>query len=219
MNGGADLGGMQGFGPVVPEEDEPVFHAEWEKRSFALTVALGATGTWNIDTSRHARESLPPGEYLTSSYYRIWARGIERLMVSHNMATKAEIEAGKSTSIPKELTRVLTKDNVAAVLSKGGPADRPSTEDPKFTVGQSVRTANLHPSGHTRLPRYAREKTGTVSAIIGHHVFPDSNAAGTGEDPQWLYTVTFLATELWGSQANPRDKVHVDIWEPHLVAG
>lgn len=92
MNGAHDLGGMHGFGPIDPEPDEPVFHAQWERRAFALTLAMGAYGAWNIDMSRHARERMEPGAYLTTSYYEHWLHGLERLLIEKGLLTREEID-------------------------------------------------------------------------------------------------------------------------------
>ncbi|MFD0935851.1 nitrile hydratase subunit beta, partial [Methylobacterium trifolii] len=96
MNGAQDLGGAHGFGPVVPEADEPVFHADWEKRVFAIAMAMGFTGTWSLDASRAARESLPPAEYLSASYYRIWLEALERQLAAHGLASPDEIASGRA---------------------------------------------------------------------------------------------------------------------------
>ena len=197
MNGAHDMGGVHGFGPVVAEVDEPWFHAEWEKRIFALVIALGAGGRWNIDASRSAREDRPPAEYLGMSYYRLWLAGLERLLAERGTPE-----------------RVLRAEDVASTLARGGPASRPSPRPARFAVGDRVRTLNVHPRGHTRLPRYARGRLGTVDRVHGTHVFPDSNAVFAGEDPQWLYTVRFTAAELWGR--DERQTVSIDAFEPYL---
>jgi nitrile hydratase len=216
MNGAQDMGGMMGFGPVVPERDEPMFHAAWERRAFALTLAMGATGSWNLDQSRFARESLPPGQYLAKSYYEIWLAGLEKLMAERGLVTPAEIAAGKALSPPKPVTRTLAAENVESTLRKGGPTRRPATAAQRFQAGQRVRARNMHPTGHTRLPRYVRGHVGAITHVHGAHVFPDANAAGQGESPQWLYTVRFPAQELWGEAADPNGTVSVDAWESYL---
>lgn len=216
MNGAADLGGMMGFGPVAAEPDEPLFHAEWERRAFALVLAMGATGSWTLDESRFARESLPPAEYLSSSYYRIWLAGLEKLLVENGLATAAELAEGAPREPARALPRVLAAADVDAVLARGAPVDRPARSDPLFAPGDRVRTINMHPRSHTRLPRYLRGRLGTVVAVHGVHVFPDANASGGGEDPQWLYGVRFASRELWGRDGNDRDSVTADCWEPYL---
>jgi nitrile hydratase len=216
MNGAQDMGGMMGFGPVVPEKDEPVFHAEWERRAFALTLAMAAPGGWTLDQSRAARESLHPAEYLAKSYYEIWVAGLETLMAERGLVAPDEVAAGKSLHPPKVVARILTVENVPSTLAKGGPSERPATSPQGFQVGQRVRARNMHPAGHTRLPRYVRGHVGTVTHVHGVHVFPDSSAAGRGESPQWLYTVRFAARQLWGEAGDQTGTVSVDAWESYL---
>jgi nitrile hydratase subunit beta len=216
MNGAQDLGGMMGFGPIAIEQDEPWFHAEWERRAFGLTLAMGATGSWNIDMSRHARESLPPAEYLTLSYYEIWTKGVERLVVAAGLVSDDELRLGQSLAEPAPIKRVLKAEDVPAVLARGGPAVRLIEQPARFAVGDRVRTRNIHPQGHTRLPRYARGRMGVVELVHGAHVFPDANAHGQGEQPQWLYTVCFPGRELWGEQVDPTVSVSIDAWESYL---
>lgn len=215
MNGAQDLGGMMGFGPVEPEDDEPVFHAEWERRAFALTVAMGATGAWNLDASRHARESLDPARYLSSTYYEIWLEGLARLLCEAKLATVEELATGQPTAPPAPLKRVLAAGDVDKVMAAGAPTHREPQAGARFRVGDIVRARNMHPFGHTRLPRYVRGRIGEIARVNGAHVFPDSHAHGLGEDPQWLYTVRFTARELWGEDRTA-DAVHADLWEPYL---
>ncbi len=207
MNGPHDLGGAQGFGPVTPEPDEPWFHAEWERRVFALVLAMGATGAWNLDMSRHARERIPPADYLASSYYDIWRKGLERLLVEHGLATPEELAAGKSHGRPPHACRARRRPKGCRwALPKAG---RPSARrrGPRcFKIADRVRAKLMNPSGHTRLPRYVRGRSGSIAAVHGVHVFPDSNAAGRGEDPQWLYSVSFAAADIWGNEARPATK-------------
>jgi len=217
MNGPQDLGGQMGFGPVAPEKDEPIFHAPWERRALALTLAMGATREWNIDMGRHARESLPPAQYLSSSYYEIWIAGLRKLILARGLVTEDELASGKMTAPPKKVVgKLLLAKDVPAVLAKGGPTTRPAATPPRFKVGDKVRTKNIHPQTHTRLPRYLRGHVGEIALLHGTHVFPDSNAHGKGEEPQPLYTVRFSAREIWGEARNPRDAVSADLWEPYL---
>ncbi|TYC63629.1 nitrile hydratase subunit beta [Rhodobacterales bacterium] len=217
MNGAQDLGGQMGFGPIELEENEPNFHARWEERAFAVTLAMGATGSWTLDTSRHARETLPPAEYLSSSYYEIWTKGLEKLLVSAGLLTSEELREGKSLGPARELKRVLKADEVAATLAKGAPVARDETQPARFKVGDRIRTLRMHPPTHTRLPRYARDAVGTIEQVHGVHVFPDSNAHGDGEDPQWLYGVIFKGTDIWGDDGDPHLSLRIDLWEPYLV--
>jgi nitrile hydratase len=216
MNGAQDMGGMHGFGPVEPEPDEPVFHAEWERRAFALTLAMAAPGGWNIDMSRSARESIPPGDYLAKSYYEIWVAGLEKLMAARGLVAPEEIDAGKLLAPAKKVERILSRDDVLKVLHRGGPTERETNTAARFKPGDRVRTKNMHPATHTRLPRYVRGHEGVVELVHGCHVFPDSNALGKGENPQWLYTVTFSGPELWGPDGDPTLRVSVDAWDSYL---
>jgi nitrile hydratase len=216
MNGAQDLGGMMGFGPIAQEPEDCRFHADWERRAMGLTIAMGATGSWTIDTSRHARESLDPADYLASSYYEIWIKGVEKLAVAKGLVAGDELRRGKAASPPAPVKRVLRREDVAAALARGTPCDRPATTPAAFKPGDAVRTRNINPNGHTRLPRYARARTGVVESVRGVFVFPDANAHGGGEQPQWVYTVSFAARELWGAEADPMHSVSIDAWESYL---
>lgn len=216
MNGAQDLGGQMGFGPVVPEAHEPVFHAPWERRAFALTLAMGATGMWNLDMSRHAREALPPAVYLSASYYEIWLRGLEALLLAQGLIAVDELAAGLSRAPGRPVKRVLTVGAVPTVLAAGSPYDRQVEVPPRFTVGEPVRCRNDHVTTHTRLPRYVRGRSGIVESVHGVFVTPDDNAHGKGENPSWCYGVRFEARELWGAGADPASEVMVDCWERYL---
>ena len=276
MNGAQDLGGQHGFGRVEVETDEPMFHADWEKRALAVTLMMGPVGRWTLDQSRHARETLPPVQYLSSSYYEIWIAGLEKLMAERGIVDCAEIEAemhrlrlqasaskgvvgegtaghegaagkgasGKGTrdeETPGEATtgtgatgeatgrtgnssasasadlaaRRVPASAVPGILARGGPTERPAAAPARFKVGDAVRTRVMNPSGHTRLPRYARGRRGTIAIVHGVHVYPDASGNGLGEDPHWLYTVRFDGRELWGSDGSAA-AVHADCWEPYL---
>lgn len=210
MNGVHDIGGMHGFGSVVPEPDEPVFHADWEARVLAITLATGALGAWNIDQSRFSRESLPPDLYLSSSYYRIWLEALERILAQSGLLDRSR----EASAVPWPAMRRLLADGT----TYGREAESPA----KFAVGERVRTRMMHPAGHTRLPRYARGQVGTVVLVHGAQVFPDRNAVPVGATPdprpEWIYTVEFDGTDLWGPQSDPTVRVRLDAWEPNLEA-
>ena len=218
MNGVHDMGGLQNFGPVRPEADEPPFHADWERRALAVTLAMGASGQWNIDLSRAARESLPPAQYLASSYYEIWIAALERLMLERGLVSAAELAGGAPQ--PGAPLKVLRAGDVDAALAAGSPTERPATAPARFAVGERVRARNLNPAGHTRLPRYVRGHTGTVALVHGAHVYPDRHVSRPlppyDQTPEWLYTVVFDARTLWGDAADARQQVSVDAWEPYL---
>lgn len=216
MNGAHDMGGVMGFGPVRPEPNEPVFHAEWERRVRAMTFAMGRPGGWNIDQGRYAREDVSPLSYLSRSYYEIWFAGLTRLLAEREIVTPDELAAGHALHPAKPLTGIVKADEIAPMLAKGRSSARPLSTPAVFAVGDQVRARNMHPTGHTRLPRYVRGHIGTIMLLHGAHVFPDAIAAGQGEAPQHLYTVRFAGRELWGEAADPTVTVSVDAWECYL---
>ena len=217
----ADLGGQSGHGPIAPEPEHERFHAAWEPRALALTLAMGATGSWNIDMSRAARETLP--DYARLSYYQIWLAALQRLLQERGLVQAEELAAGQPLHPARALARVLRAADVPRVLATGSPTQRPAesagTPSPAFAVGQRVRTRSTPVAHHTRLPGYVRGRVGTVQALHGAHVFADTHAHGQGEQPQWLYTVAFNGAELWGAQGTePCLTVSIDAWEPYLEA-
>jgi len=213
------MGGMHGMGPILPEQDEPVFHHTWEARVQAMVRAMGAFGRWNIDASRHQRELIPAAEQLRMSYYERWLAGLTELLLRHGFITAEELADGKATAGGAKLTPALPAAKVAAFIARGSPASRESSREARFQSGQRVHARNLNPVGHTRLPRYVRGKSGVVDRVHGVFVFPDTNAHFLGERPQHLYSVRFEARELWGEGAAAADAVYVDMWEDYLDAG
>ena len=215
MNGVHDMGGMQGFGPVEPEADEPPFHARWEGRVLGMARATGVFGLWNIDQSRFSLETLPPVDYLGSSYYRKWELGLEKRLLAHGLVGADELAAGRSLRPAKPVSKTLAASEAARVMTRGSFA-RPTNQKPRFSPGERVRARDINPESHTRLPRYVRGRTGTIEAVRGCHVFPDAVVKGEGEKPQWLYTVVFRGAELWGEEADPSLEVSVEAFEPYL---
>jgi nitrile hydratase len=216
MNGVHDMGGMHGLGPIAPDPDEPLFHEPWEARALALTLAAGAWGRWTLDASRHRRELIPGPDYLRMSYYEKWIAGLTGLLLDSGLISEAELAAGTpDPSVPKA-SPPLTAARVPVVFAAGGPTSRAIDRQPRFALGASVRARNMHPIGHTRLPRYVRGHAGVITALHGGHVFPDANAHGNGEQPQPLYQVRFEASELWGPDAPGRGAVYLDLWEDYL---
>lgn len=216
MNGIHDMGGMDGFGVVVPEPNEPVFHAAWEGRVLALVRAMGVAGAFNIDASRFYREALSPEVYLSSSYYQKWLLGLEDMLVDKGFIGRNEVLDGHAAGPSKQLPRGrLMAADVEPTLVRG-KFGRPAPAPALFKVGDRVRARNIHPVTHTRLPRYVRGHVGVIERHHGCHVFPDTAARDAGEHPQWLYTVVFDGAELWGADGDPTLKVSVDAFEPYL---
>ena len=221
MNGPHDMGGMHGFGPVVREENEPVFHEDWERVVYGMQRAIRVRGLINIDESRHGIERMPPAEYLAASYYERWLASLERNLVEKGIVSREELDAriallrehpetpAPRREDPELLSLLEAPTNGQALYQRDGAA-------PRFAGGDRVVTRNLHPLGHTRLPRYVRGKRGTIHAVRGCYVFPDTHAHGQGEQPQPMYTVAFAGEDLWGPSTEPRERVYIDLWEPYL---
>jgi nitrile hydratase len=214
MNGIHDMGGMQDMGPIRLEKDEPVFHAAWEARVFALDLAV--PGEWTGSAERFQIELIAPADYLLMSYYEKWLTSLVELMVKTGLATRVEVESGKPAGGPTKAAHVLSAAEVAPMIAKGSPSARNVAAAAQFHVGQRVRARNINPVGHTRLPRYARGRVGTIERDYGVFVFSDTDARGLGEKPQHVYSVRFGARELWGEKASSHDSVYVDMWDDYL---
>lgn len=217
MQGGHDLGGKQGLGPInpEPESEEPVFHSEWERRSFALTIATGMLGQWNIDQSRYARERQHPVDYLKHSYYENWYEGICKLLVEHELITDEELRSGDFSEALSANLRVPSQADAKKILSSGGPTVMNLNQEPNFSIRQKVRVKRNYTAGHTRAPTYVQGCIGEVVLQHGGHVFPDAHADGEKKG-EHLYAVRFLAAELWGSVSD-KNEVIIDLWEPYLL--
>jgi len=218
MNGVHDMGGQQGMGPVEYEKNEPVFHAPWEGRIYALNRAMRAWRKWSLDTDRHALELLPPVDYLRMSYYERWAVRLAAQVVQFGLVTAEEMESGKAAPGTTKATPALSFSLATSSrwLNRGIASSQDPRVRPLFKVRQRVRARNINPAGHTRLPRYARGKTGVIVRDHGVYLFPDTNAHVQGEKRQHVYSVRFAARELWGADASPRDSVHLDMWDDYL---
>jgi len=215
MNGIHDMGGMDGFGPVTREANEPIFHADWERRVLAIVSVAMAAAEFNIDEFRHAIERIPPGQYLASSYYERWLSAAETLLVERGLVTREELIAKLNDAAESLRTQIASGVRIAGpepVKEKsGGKLPRAL-----FAKGDRVRARNINPSGHTRIPRYVRGKRGVIARDWGVFVFPDTNAHHAGTKPQHCYSVIFEARELWGKSRSSRARVLVDLWEDYL---
>ena len=214
MNGVHDMGGMQDMGPIRIEKDEPVFHAKWEGRMFALEWAV--QGDWDYSEERYHIESIPPADYLRMNYYEKWFTGLTEAMLKNGVVTRAEIDSGTPGAGRTKTLKAFTLPEVAALLLPTAPVSRPVLPAARFQAKAHVRARIMNPVGHTRLPRYARGKLGTVERDYGVFDFPDTSAHGLGAKPQHVYSVRFAARELWGEQASPRDSVYIDLWDDYL---
>jgi nitrile hydratase len=205
VNGAHDLGGMQGFGPVVaePEGTEPVFHAEWERDVAAAAMATFRIGRWSLDEFRRNIESQRPVDYLNHTYYENWLASVSKLFVNHGIATPEELASGHSSTPVLPPARTWTASFA------------PPAQPPVYGAGAKVRAVNRHPRRHTRQPRYIRGRVGSVVRHVGAEPLPEEAAEGVCR-PQHLYLVRFEAAELWGPDAGGRDAVYIELWESYL---
>jgi nitrile hydratase beta subunit len=222
MNGIHDVGGMDGFGKVmyVKEKDDPYFTYDWERLAFGLLLGTAGQGMINLDEFRHGIERMRPVDYLTSSYYGHWIATIATNLVEKGILPADKLEArtqmfleNPNEKIPRRKDPKLV-ELMEQVMKFGVSPVREISSPPRFEVGQRIKTRNIHPTGHTRFPRYVRDKYGVIDEVYGAHVFPDDSAHGRGENPQYLYRVRFEAEELWG--VKQKDAVYVDLWESYL---
>lgn len=210
-----DLGGKEGFGPIDTGKGDQPFEFDWERRMWAMARG-GVFRDATIDWFRHCLELMVPGDYLTYRYFQKWATIYLLFQIDNGVATMEETLSGHiATPAPKADVK-----SVAEVLEANRAScvsfEVEATTPPRFNIGNSVTTQRFTHSGHTRLPAYARDRTGEVIAHHGAHLLADEGAKGNhvGEH---LYTVAFSATELWGPEANPRDSVTLELWESYLV--
>jgi nitrile hydratase len=219
MNSVHDIGGMHGLGPIPYAASEQVFHAPWEGRVAALFSALGAFGRWSTDAVRYRMERMPPDEYLRASYYERWLRALTELAVEAGLISQAELGSGRPDPGTAKQTPALTPEQARANLARNREWARPEPAPARFRTGEMVRARNIHPLGHTRLPRYIRGRTGMVERLRGARAFPADGTLGGEETSQHLYLVRFSASELWGDAASPRDSVHIELYDSYLEPG
>jgi len=224
VNGVHDLGGMEGLGAVDPPTEEPVFHTDWERRTFAMFLPFGMSGL-NLDQFRHGIEKLHPVEYLTGRYYEHWLHTYESNFIAKGVISEEELER-RTRHFLEHPDEELPEggdpeqaEQFVEIYKAGASTRRPTDSPPAFQVGDRVRVKNIHPSGHTRCARYVRGKEGVVTEVYDAFVFPDTNSKEEGENPARVYNVEFDATELWGSDGGgERHTVRFDLWEPYLEA-
>ena len=218
MNGVHDMGGIQNMGPIELEDNEPVFHFEWEGRVFALNMATGPLRLWNLDMKRQATESMqPPERYLGASYYERWLESLIRLLKERGILTEEELVTGEvKLKEIIETPSAASADEVLALMGKGRSARVKTNIKPRFKVGDEIITRNINIPTHTRLPRYVRGKRGRIERDHGIFIFPDTHSQDWEKTPQHVYAVSFAARELWGPDTSGTDKVFVDLWDNYM---
>ncbi|MFC5994314.1 nitrile hydratase subunit beta [Pseudonocardia hispaniensis] len=224
MNGVFDLGGTDGLGPVVTQENEPVFRAEWEKAAFAMFASCFRAGLFNVDQFRHAIEKMDPAEYLLTNYYEHWAHAVEYYGEKSGLLDMAELEKRTKFYLDNPEAPLPQREDpellafVDAAVKHGAPANRESEKVAQFKVEDRVTIRTDSPFGHTRRARYVRGRTGEITAAHGTYLYPDSAGNGGPDAPEHLYTVRFTSEELWGAEtAEPNGVVYFDVWEPYLI--
>jgi nitrile hydratase subunit beta len=225
MDGVHDLGGRHGLGPVNPEENEPVFHSDWERSVLVMFPAMAMAGAFNLDQFRYGMEQIPAQEYLTSRYYEHWLEAMERFGAEAGIFDPTDLDdrtrhyrENPGESAPKASKPEMV-DALRELIASGDDYRRPLAREARFAVGDQVRVRPEASTTHTRRAGYVRGHVGEVIALHGAYVFPDANAIGQGEDPQHLYAVRFTARELWGSEepGAANSVVNIDLWEPYLT--
>jgi nitrile hydratase len=216
MNSIVDMGGMHGFGPVEMDAHEAPFTADWERRILGLTFATLGAGLYNVDEIRRVTENIPPARYLASSYFERWIEIAEVLLMEKRVITADELEAGHAPSKEAKRSPAVTQDVAGQILRIGGSSRGSGGPAAKFKAGDAVVARNIHPSHHTRLPRYIRGKTGIVEIDHGVFALPDTNAHGKGPHPQHVYGVRFKARDLWGDTAPEKDTLQIDLFDDYL---
>ena len=217
MDGIADMGGTEGWGPTHPPRvDEPAFPEPWQGRAFALALLSTRLAGWNLDAFRHALERLDRTAYLADGYFGRWLNAAELMLTESAVLAPRAIQTR---------ARNLRGERVEEppVPEPAKPDYAPTAEGslrtvdaaPAFAVGGRVRAENTSAAGHTRLPRYVRGHTGVVTLIQPASVLPDTNAHFQGENPQYVYTVRFDSRELWGADVEPF-ALTIEMFESYL---
>ncbi len=216
MNGIHDIGGMDNIGPVKIEKNEPVFHDDWERTVFGLTLATMGAGIFVTDEVRYVTETIPPQDYLTFKYYEKWLYSLEQLMLEKKVVTREELETGEVATQPLANVEAASVERMQYGMNNRIPVFVDVDLPPKFKVGDAIIAKNINPLHHTRLPRYIRSRRGVIEADHGIFLLPDTNAHGGPDKPQRVYNVRFSAQELWGEDAPANDSVYIDLFDDYM---
>ena len=208
VDGIHDLGGREGFGPVVSEPHEPVFHHRWEGRTFAVAGAALGAGGFNTPMFRHAIERMDPAHYLSSSYYEHWLTAVATLLVEAGIVDRRDLDA-RAGSFPLSRPALAAAGDVAP--AEGDQPGQPA----RFDAGARVRVRDVRFSGHTRCPGYVRGRVGIVVARGPDAPVPEVEAHRGERLVEPTCTVRFELAELWGEAAEA-GAVHVDLYDRYV---
>ena len=212
-----DMGGMDGFGAVEREANEPVFHAEWESRTVGMVMSMFAQRFFQLDEYRQKIERMTPIDYL-GPYYARWLHAATSLLIEKGLLSQDELESGRSAG-KRDNVELISAAIVPDLLRARISGKKDEAIAARFQIGDTVRARNIHPLTHTRTPRYVRGKRGTVERDHGVFTFPDSHAQNADDPPQRVYSVRFAARELWGPDAPSKDGLYIDMWDDYLEPG
>ncbi|MEK5061471.1 nitrile hydratase subunit beta [Paenibacillus sp. FSL H7-0326] len=223
MNSVHDLGGVDGFGPIPYVREEPVFIENWEEKVFAMYMVLLGQDCYNLDEFRYHIEHMEPVYYLDSSYYEHWLLAMEVLMVEKGYINREEylekiaaLERSETAGALERLDQDLTRRSVDLIY-RGNSTYQQDYAEMRHCPGDKVKVKNMHPKGHTRVPRYVRDKIGTVDRYFGTFVLPDSNTThGVAPKRSGVYLVAFEAQDLWGEEAPAQDTLYIELWEDYF---
>ena len=217
MNGIHDIGGMDNIGPVNIEKDEPVFHDDWERKVYAMTLATMGAGIFVTDEVRYMTETIPPRDYLTFTYYEKWLYSLEQMMLQKNVVARDELDSGRVTA-PEMAAGIeaASPERMQYGMNNRIPVFVDTDIPPKFKTGDEIIARNINPLHHTRIPRYIRGRRGVVGMHHGIFLLPDTNAHGGPDKPQHVYNVRFSARELWGEETPANDSLYIDLFDDYM---
>ena len=217
MDGIHDMGGMDGFGTIEHETNEPVFHTEWERRTVGMVMSMFAQRFFHLDEYRQKIERMTPVAYL-GPYYARWLHAATTLLVDKGLLSQDELSSGRAAGKAENI-ELLAAEAIPGLLRARVSGKKDDAVTARFAAGDTVRARNIHPATHTRTPRYIRGKLGTVERDYGIFTFPDSHAQNAGDPPQHVYSVRFAAREVWGPEAPANDSLYIDMWDDYLEPG
>jgi nitrile hydratase subunit beta len=222
MDGIHDLGGREGFGPVrwKPDEHGAAFHEAWQARTWAICMCMFArwrreNNGWTLDWWRHVLERIEPADYLAMNYFDKWAQSCIAVLVDEGTADINDFVSDVASSKSAGIVEPGKRANVRQAVPSAVGSDDADASKAMFEVGDTVTGILSVSAMHTRLPAYARGRSGLVSTHHGMQILPDASARGEIRK-EHLYTVAFKASDLWPEATDRKDKIYIDLWESYL---